>query len=70
MSRSIRENKNLLPSVEEEKDLIRLMVNAGAVDGIAHKQVYKVDGFSLKDNSNTLERLHQLLAKPRKSEKN
>lgn len=67
---SIREDENLLPSVEEEKDLIRLMVNAGAVDGIAHKQVYKVDGFSLKENSNTLERLHQLLAKPRKSEKN
>ena len=57
-----REGKNLLPSVEDEKDLIRLMVDAGAVDGITSSQTYKVDGFTLEENSETLERLHRLLA--------
>jgi hypothetical protein len=58
---SAREGRNLLLSVEEEKDLIRLMVDAGAVDGITSSPVHKVDGFTLEENAETLERLHDLL---------
>ena len=55
-------NRNLLPTVEEEESVIRQMVDRGAVDGMAAQQVYRVDGFSLEENSQTLSRLHALLA--------
>jgi hypothetical protein len=66
---SAREGKDLLLSVGEEKDLIRLMVDAGAVDGMANSQVYRVDGFTLEENRETLERLHRLLAEQGVSQK-
>ena len=53
--------RNLLPSVAEEEDVIRAMVDKGAVDGIAGVQVYAVDGFPLEENRQTLEALHGLL---------
>lgn len=56
-------NRNLLPTVEEEEAIIRLMVDKGAVDGISTQQVYKVDGFSLEKNGETLSRLHALLTR-------
>ena len=34
----------------------------GAVDGMSAKQEYKVDGFTLEENSQTLIRLHEYLA--------
>ena len=55
-------NRNLLPTVEAEESVIRQMVDRGAVDGMAAQQVYRVDGFPLKENSQTLSRLHALLA--------
>ena len=55
-------NRNLLPTAEEEERVIRQMVDRGAVDGMAAQQVYRVDGFSLEENSQTLSRLHALLA--------
>ncbi|MCZ6614539.1 MAG: DUF4392 domain-containing protein [Chloroflexi bacterium] len=55
-------SRNLLPSVAEEEEVIRGMVDRGAVDGMAAQQVYRVDGFSLKENGQTLSRLHTLLA--------
>ena len=55
-------NRNLLPTVEEEEEVIRHMVDKGAVDGPTGKQVYAVDAFPLEENRQTLERLHALLA--------
>ena len=59
---SRQRGKNLLPSVEAEQDLIKRTVNTGAVDGISTKAEYKVDGFTLEENSQTLVRLHEHLA--------
>ena len=54
--------RNLLPSIEDEQDLVRRTVDLGAVDGMSAKQEYKVDGFTLEENSQTLQRLHDYLA--------
>jgi len=53
--------KNLLPSIEEENDLIKTMVDLGAVDGFSGQKEYKVDGFNLEDNSFALFNLHKLI---------
>ena len=37
-------------------------VDAGAVDGMSAKQEYRMDGFTLEENSQTVQRLHDLLA--------
>ncbi|MCI0441493.1 MAG: DUF4392 domain-containing protein [Chloroflexi bacterium] len=55
--------RNLLPSIEEDERIIKLSVDNGAVDGITTEAVYKVDGFTLEENSVTLQQLHDLLAK-------
>ena len=55
--------RNLLPSVAQEEEVIRAMVDKGAVDGMAGKPVYAVDGFPLEENRQTLEALHNLLAR-------
>ena len=54
--------RNLLPSIEAEQDLVRRTVDLGAVDGMSAKQEYKVDGFTLEENSRALQRLHDYLA--------
>ena len=59
---SLLTGRNLLPSPEQEEDVIRTMVDRGAVDGVASAQVYQVDGFTLQENRRTLEALHRLLA--------
>ena len=59
---SLLTGRNLLPSPEQEEDVIRAMVDRGAVDGVASAQVYAVDGFTLQENRRTLEALHRLLA--------
>ncbi len=59
---SRRLGRNLLPSVECERDLVRQTVDAGAVDGMSTKQEYRVDGFTLEENSQTVQRLHDLLS--------
>ena len=56
------EGQNLLPTIEEDKALIRLTVDLGAVDGMSAKQEYKVDGFTLEENSQTVQALHDYLA--------
>ena len=45
-----------------QMDRIKSMVDMGAVDGFTNKQEYKVDGFTLEENSAILARLHDLLA--------
>ena len=59
---STQSGKNLLPSVEGEQRLIRQTVDLGAVDGMTTKQEYRVDGFALEENSQSLTRLHEHLA--------
>ena len=59
---SKQKGKNLLPSIEEEQDLVKRTVNMGAVDGMSTKQEYKVDGFTLEENSQALVKLHEYLA--------
>ena len=59
---SLRKGRDLLPSVEEEQEIVRRTVDAGAVDGMSAKQEYRVDGFTLEENSQTVEALHGLLA--------
>ena len=59
---SKRSGRNLLPSLEYEQDLVRKTADAGAVDGMSAKQEYRVDGFTLEENSRTVQRLHDLLA--------
>lgn len=58
---SLLVGKNLLPSVQEEEEVIRGIVDKGAVDGISAQQTYAVDGFSLDENRQALESLHALL---------
>ena len=53
--------KNLLPNIVDEKDMIKGMVNLGAVDGVSGKSVYQVDGFELNQNAVTLESLARAL---------
>ncbi len=54
--------RNLLPSIEEEQELLRNTVDLGAVDGMSAKREYKVDGFTIAENSQTLQALHDHLA--------
>jgi hypothetical protein len=59
---SIQTGRDLLPSVEAEQELVRRIVDLGAVDGMSTRPEYRVDGFSLEENSQTVVRLHELLA--------
>ena len=58
---SEQRGENLLPSVKAEEKLIKRTVDLGAVDGLSGKQEYKVDGFTLDENSEVLYSLHQYL---------
>ena len=59
---SEQSGNNLLPSIEDEQDLVKKTVDLGAVDGMSAKQEYKVDGFTLEENSQTLQALHGYLS--------
>ena len=54
--------RNLLPTVHAEEEIIRHMVDQGAVDGTTSQPVYTVDGFTLEENRQVLEQLHAFLA--------
>ena len=54
--------RNLLPSIEEERRIMRQTVDLGAVDGMSAVQEYKVDGFTFDENSETLQALHDYLS--------
>jgi hypothetical protein len=53
--------RNLLPSIEEDRQMIRRMVDTGAVDGTSGDRKYCVDSFSLEENAGQLARLHHLV---------
>ncbi|MFQ5880697.1 MAG: glutamate cyclase domain-containing protein, partial [Dehalococcoidia bacterium] len=59
---SLLRGANLLPSVAEEEEVIRWIVELGAVDGMKRRRELSVDGFPLSENAATLARLHALLA--------
>ena len=48
--------------IEEEQALLKQTVDLGAVDGMSAQQEYKVDGFTLEENSETVQALHDYLA--------
>ena len=54
--------RNVLMSVEEEQALLKQTVDLGAVDGMSAQQEYKVDGFTLEENSETVQALHDYLS--------
>ncbi|MCY4365314.1 MAG: DUF4392 domain-containing protein [Chloroflexi bacterium] len=56
---SLLSGRNLLPSVEDESRLITMMVDEGAVDGGSGLNRYYVDNFTLEENGELLELLHQ-----------
>ena len=59
---SLRTGRNLLPSVEEEREWIRRAVDAGAVDGVLGEARYGVDAMTLEETGQALRQLHALLA--------
>ena len=58
---SIRNNRNLLPSIEEDMTRIQYLVSQGVVDGVIGKPVPCVDGFTLEENAAILQQLHDLV---------
>ena len=58
---SMKSNKNLLPSVNDETNRINKSVELGAVDGFSKMNINKVDSFTIEENINKLKKLHQLL---------
>ena len=53
--------RNLLPSIEDDRRLIKLMVDSGAVDGTTGENKFYVDNFTLEENAELLGRLHGLV---------
>ncbi|MEC9309223.1 MAG: glutamate cyclase domain-containing protein [Chloroflexota bacterium] len=54
--------QNLLPTVANDRSLIEMMVDLGAVDGTSGVNKYCVDNFDLDYNANILQQLHDLLS--------
>ena len=58
---SIAKGYNLLPSPDDQQNLIMKLVDLGAVDGVNATASYTVDGFSLEEYCQTLQKLHELV---------
>ena len=58
---SERSGKNVLASVEHEKEILDSFVEAGLVDGMTQDNVPMVDGFSHQENSAIVQRLQDYL---------
>ncbi len=54
--------RNLLPGIADEREMVQRSVALGAVDSFSGERIERVDGFSLEENSRTLERLHELIS--------
>ena len=61
-SLSLLTSRNLLPDPEEEDDLIRMIVDMGAVDGVTGQALYSVDGMDMKQHGEALLALHEIVA--------
>jgi hypothetical protein len=55
--------RNLLPGVDEARQLLSLAVRAGAVDGISGRRGGSVDGFTAEENDKVLGEMHAWLAR-------
>ncbi len=53
---------NMLPDPEDEDDLIRMMVDMGAVDGVVGSAIYSVDGMDLDQHREALLALHDIVS--------
>ena len=62
---SILTGKDLLPSTEEEFEMVKKWIDLGGVDGISGEKVYTVDNMDAGQTANTLSRLHQEVAASR-----
>jgi hypothetical protein len=58
---SLLTGRNLLPSVEWEKKMLRTIVDRGAVDGISGEKQYSVDGFDEEGNAEVLAKLNRMV---------
>ena len=58
---SMAKGYNLLPSPADQQNLIMKLVDLGAVDGVSAAASYTVDGFSMDQYCQTLEKLHELV---------
>ncbi|MBI9010857.1 MAG: DUF1445 domain-containing protein [Clostridiales bacterium] len=58
---SVLEHRNLLQSVEEEIEALKLIVSVGAVDGVTGKNEMTVDGYSLDENVQIIIDLQNIL---------
>lgn len=58
---SMLHKRDLLPTPELEADMIRQMVDMGAVDGESLEPIYGVDGFPVDSNLQILDRLRQVI---------
>ncbi len=52
--------KNLLPSVDWEKEIVRKIIEKGAVDGVSGKAILAVDNFDLEKSAWVLTELNKL----------
>lgn len=64
---SLELGKNILPTLEEEELILVAAVKVGAIDGVSKKQEVTVDGVSLEDNLEFLQKIHNLLNKELKN---
>jgi hypothetical protein len=55
--------RDLLPTVAQEAELVRYLVDGGAVDGTTGRREYRVDGFTLEEHGAVLGRLRGLALK-------
>jgi hypothetical protein len=60
---SLLKGRCLLPSVEEERELLVRTVECGAVESFTGTKTPEVDGFSASENSRVVQDLHEILAK-------
>ena len=58
---SERSGRNVLASVEREREILDSFVEAGLVDGMTHDPVPMVDGFSQEENTAIVQRLQDYL---------
>ena len=59
---SILSGRNLLPSIDEEQDMVKRWIDMGGVDGVTGQRVYTVDTFSLEENSAILAAIQREVA--------
>lgn len=60
---SLIKKQNLLPPVDWERQMLKQIVDSGAVDGISGKKEYSVDGFPIEENCEILKNLNETVSR-------